>query len=350
MSKNAIVFGVTGQDGSYLSEYLLSQGYEVVGVKRRSSTNTMERLQGVLQNKNFHLLVGDITDYASVSGVFSTSKAVFENEPQEVYNLAAQSHVGESFKQPLATFDIDTIGVLNILEVIRRDYIDTKFYQASTSEMFGDKFKLCSVGCQKQNCDILQTEMTQDETVQFGPRSPYAVAKVAAHQMVKLYRDSYGIFSCCGILFNHESPRRGEDFVTRKISLYVAKLKHSLDKGKNMGKLKLGNLEAKRDWGHAKDYVKAMHKMLQHSRPDDFVVATGESHSVREFCEAAFSYIGEDYNKWVEIDEQFIRPAEVPHLQGVSDKIKNTIGWKPEILFEDLVKEMVKADIEALNE
>lgn len=350
MSKNAIIFGVTGQDGSYLSEYLLSEGYKVIGVKRRSSTNTEERLCSVSNNENFHILTGDITDYASVSGIFSASKSIFGSSPREVYNLAAQSHVAESFKQPLSTFDIDACGVVNILEVIRREYIDTKFYQASTSEMFGDNFKLQSKSTHTLNSGIIQTEMIQDESVAFSPRSPYAVAKVAAHNMVKLYRDAYGIFGCCGILFNHESPRRGEDFVTRKISLYVARLYKALKDEKKIEKLKLGNLEAKRDWGHAKDYVKAMNMMMCHNKPDDYIVATGESHSVREFCNAAFSAIGQNYKDWVEVDENFIRPAEVPHLQGIRNKITEILGWEPETLFKDLVKEMVEKDIEALIE
>jgi GDPmannose 4,6-dehydratase len=343
---NAIIFGITGQDGSYLSEYLLDIGYTVVGVNRRCSVSNTERLESILNNENFHLLEGDITDYASVSGVFSKADYIFNSrsnkykqENFEVYNLAAQSHVGTSFIEPLVTWDIDAKSVLNILEVIKQDYLDrVSFYQASTSEMFGENHREDSDG-----------NKIQDEHTPFNPRSPYAIAKVAAHEAVRLYRESYGLSGHCGILFNHESPRRGENFVTRKITKYVAKLYWAKKNGLPIEKLQLGNLSAKRDWGHAKDYVRAMHSIISDNRFFDYIVATGVSHSVEEFCTAAFSLIGCDYKEYVEIDQAYIRPSEVPHLQGNSCKIKNYLKWAPEISFEALVEEMVKSDIESYN-
>jgi len=351
-NKSAIIIGVTGQDGSYLSELLLSEGYGVMGVKRRSSTDNSVRLTGVMNDPNFHLVEGDITDYASLSGVFFQATQVFGGAPHEVYNLAAQSHVGSSFNQPLATWDSTANGVINLLEVMRQDqYIgSTRLYQASTSEMFGDNFQERLL-----NRDIVigggpcpqEYEKVQHELTSFNPRSPYAVAKVAAHNAVNLYRDAYGLFGSCGILFNHESPRRGEEFVTRKISLYVARL-HAARRGFDgveMSKLQLGNLDAKRDWGHARDYVRAMWMMLQQDTPDDFVVATGESHSVREFCEAAFNCVHLDYKDWVEVNPDFVRPSEVPHLQGVATKANQQLGWEPQVTFGELVEDMVRADI-----
>jgi GDPmannose 4,6-dehydratase len=356
-NKSAIIIGVTGQDGSYLSELLLGKGYSVIGVKRRSSTDTSVRLTSVMNNPNFHLVEGDITDYASMSGVFAGSEHIFYGAPHEVYNLAAQSHVGTSFEQPLATWDSTACGVINILEVIRQGgYIPTtRFYQASTSEMFGDKYRLS------------EDQMIQDETVEFNPRSPYSVAKVAAHNAVNLYRDAYGLFGCCGILFNHESPRRGENFVTRKITKWVAEfhrwylanefntisLRDSVPESIFCGmdsfpKLRLGNLDAKRDWGHAADYVRSMHMMLQHNIPDDYVIATGKSHSVADFCEAAFGYINirpECWRDFVYVDPAFIRPSEVPHLQGVADKAKQILGWEPQVTFRELVEDMMRNDI-----
>lgn len=342
-NKSAVIMGVTGQDGSYLSEFLLAEGYEVVGVKRRSSTDTTIRLAGILDNKKFHLIEGDITDYASVSGVFTQAHSIFGGAPHEFYNLAAQSHVGTSFKQPLATWDSTALGVLNILEVMRQhDYIPTThFYQASTSEMFGDNYEEQKIGTTIQK---VQTENTP-----FNPRSPYAVAKVAAHQAVNLYRDAYGLFGCCGVLFNHESPQRGENFVTRKITMYVAQLHAAQIRGETLPKLRLGNLDAYRDWGHAADYVRSMHMMLNHTVSDDYIIATGESHSVRDLCKCAFDYIGCDYNYWVVVDPEFFRPSEVPHLHGIADKAKIILGWEPQITFKELVQDMVDADIDAIR-
>lgn len=342
-NKSAIIIGVTGQDGSYLSELLLEEGYGVMGVKRRSSTDTSVRLTSVVDNPNFHLVEGDITDYASMSGVFMQAENTFGGAPHEVYNLAAQSHVGSSFNQPLATWDSTANGVINILEVMRQCHYlgSTRFYQASTSEMFGDRYR-SDMG-----------RMVQDESVEFNPRSPYAVAKVAAHNAVNLYRDAYQLFGSCGILFNHESPRRGEEFVTRKISLYVARLYQELRWRRAAGndlpppkKLQLGNLDAKRDWGHARDYVRAMWMMLQQDTPDDFVIATGEAHSVREFCDYAFQCVGLKYNDWVEVNPDFIRPAEVPHLQGIADHARDTLGWEPQVTFRELVEDMVRSDLD----
>jgi len=356
-SKSAIIIGVTGQDGSYLSELLLSQGYSVMGVKRRSSTDTSGRLTEVMHNLNFHLVEGDITDYASMSGVFIQAETAFAGAPHEVYNLAAQSHVASSFNQPLATWDSTAKGVINILEIMRQSHYigSTRFYQASTSEMFGDRWEWNHNTLDNSlDWEIRKTapQMIQHEGVEFNPRSPYAIAKVAAHQAVNLYRDAYGLFGSCGILFNHESPRRGAEFVTRKISLYVARLYHELKMHQSVGnglpppaKLQLGNLDAKRDWGHARDYVRAMWLMLQQDEPDDFVVATGESHSVGEFCEAAFNRAGLDYKDWVEVNSDFIRPSEVPHLQGVATKAKETLGWEPQVTFCELVEDMVRSDI-----
>jgi len=334
-NKSAIVIGVTGQDGSYLSEYLLDEGYDVVGVKRRTSTDNTCNLLSVLDNERFHLVEGDIVDYASVSGIFSHATSEFGGAPHEVYNLAAQSHVGTSFQQPLATWDSTASGVINILEVMRQEnYIDTtRFYQASTSEMFGDNYEEC-------NGEKIQTENTR-----FNPRSPYAVAKVAAHNSVSLYRDAYGLFGCCGILFNHESPRRGEHFVTRKVTKYVGRLYQALKRGESIEKLGLGDLDIRRDWGHAVDYVRAMHMMLQHDEPDDYIVSTGTSYSIHDLCRVAFSAIGQDYKDWVYTDPQFVRPAEVPHLQGVCDKAHNVLGWEPQITFSELIEGMVLNDI-----
>jgi len=318
--KTALITGITGQDGSYLSELLIEKGYRVVGVVRRSSSiENRSRLDHLPPEtrKQIILQYGDMTDASSLVGIIK------KYEPCEVYNLAAQSHVKVSFEQPIYTSEVTGVGALNMLEAIRISDQEVKFYQASSSEQFG------KVEASPQN-----------EQTPFHPRSPYGVSKVFAHWITVNYRESYGMHNSCGILFNHESPRRGENFVTRKISLGVAKIKEEID-----NKLFLGNLDAKRDWGFAGDYVEAMWLMLQQKQPDDYVIATGESHSVREFCEAAFSHLGMDWEKHVESDQAYTRPAEVDMLCGDASKARQKLGWKPKVNFKELVKMMVDADL-----
>ena len=367
--KTAVVFGVTGQDGSYLTDLLLSKEYRVIGVARRSSVDTTERLDQNIKNKDFVLVEGDITDGFCVSDIIN------KYDPDEVYNLAAQSHVGTSFKQPTLTWDVTAGGCLNILEAIRVSprVDDIKFYQASSSEMFGKSFTLqsedCSVGDSLITQETTTTHKYQDEDTAFMPQSPYAIAKLAAHHLVRNYRDSYGIHASSGILFNHESERRGENFVTRKITKWIGKFvnwlnnnnlaAHQLTKTtetcekiyasghqESFSKLRLGNLYARRDWGHAKDYVRAMWLMLQQEEPDDYVVATGETHSVEEFLEYAFkhAHLGH-WSEYVYIDPEFFRPAEVDYLLGDPSKARTKLGWEPEIKFEELAELMTEADI-----
>ena len=329
----AIIFGITGQDGSYLAELLLEKGYEVVGITRRVSVPTLIRITHILPK--IKIIEGDITD------AFSVSNVIKEEEPDEIYNLAAQSHVGTSFKQPSLTWDVTAGGVLNILEAIRysgrKD--DIKFYQASSSEMFGKNYNLRE--------GFAEMIKYQDEKTPFMPQSPYAIAKLAAHHLVRNYRDSYGIFACSGILFNHESERRGEKFVTRKITKWIGEFVAS-GMDTEFSALRLGNLDAKRDWGHAEDYVRGMWEMVQHETPNDYVVATGETHSVREFLDIAFRHIGiDDWDDFVVIDPEFYRPAEVDYLLGIPAKAKRVLGWEPEISFQQLVERMVDSDVEA---
>ena len=330
MNKVAIVTGVTGQDGSYLSELLLDKGYTVVGLRRRSSSEKgLERINHVLNNDNFKLVEADITDPANVCWLLQTYL------PDEVYNLAAQSHVGTSFQQPSYTTQVNLQGPLNFLEAIRLLSPSTKFYQASTSEMFGKNFEL--MGDTKY----------QKETTPFVPQSPYAVAKLAAHEMVRIYRDSYGLFACCGILFNHESERRGENFVTRKITKWIGEFVAS-GQDEDFPALRLGNLDAHRDWGHAQDYVEAMYMMLQQDEPEDYVIATSETHSVREFLMEAFNEIGiPDFEPYVVIDPEFYRPCEVDWLLGHTGKARDQLGWRPKVSFQELVQRMVRSDIDA---
>jgi GDPmannose 4,6-dehydratase len=328
----AIIFGITGQDGSYLAELLIEKGYEVVGITRRVSVPTLNRINHILPK--IKIVEGDITD------AFSVSNVIKEEEPDEIYNLAAQSHVGTSFKQPSLTWDVTAGGVLNILEAIRysgrKDAI--KFYQASSSEMFGKNYNL-----REGFAEIIKF---QDEKTPFAPQSPYAIAKLAAHHLVRNYRDSYGIFACSGILFNHESERRGEKFVTRKITKWIGEFVAS-GMDKEFPKLRLGNLDAKRDWGHAEDYVRGMWQMVQHKTPDDYVVATGETYSVREFLDIAFKHVGIDgWENLVVIDPEFYRPAEVDYLLGIPTKAKRVLKWEPHISFEKLVERMVDSDVE----
>ena len=325
-NKIAMVTGVTGQDGSYLAELLLSKGYQVIGLFRRTSSYHFERLNHIIHNPNFQLEEFDLTDPATVSSTISRF------QPHEFYNLAAQSHVATSFKQPSTTMEINCVGVINILEAIKNHSSATKFYQASTSEMFGRNFSIDQDGNKYQNED---TELL--------PQSPYGVSKLAAHRMVQLYREGYGLFACSGILFNHESPRRGENFVTRKITKYLGKVIGGICSTETP--LSLGNLSIHRDWGHAKDYVKAMWMMLQHDIADDYVVSTGETRTVLDFLKASFELVGLDYKKYVQIDPNLYRPAEVDYLKGQANKAKTTLGWEPEISFEELVKDMVNSDI-----
>ena len=315
----ALITGITGQDGSYLAELLLSKGYRVVGVARRSSTVTYERINHLLDD--ITVVQGDLHDQGSLLGLIE------EYEPTEIYNLAAQSFVPTSWNQPALTGDITAIGVTRILEAIRFVNPKIRFYQASCSEMFGKVL-----------------EVPQNEDTPFYPRSPYGVAKVYGHWITVNYRESFNMFATSGILFNHESPRRGLEFVTRKISDGVAKIKHGLVK-----ELRLGNLEAQRDWGFAGDYVEAMWRMLQQDEPDSYVIGMGETHSVREFCEIAFGHVGLDYKEFVVQDERFYRPAEVDLLISNPSKARNVLGWEPAVTFKELVTMMVNADMERLG-
>jgi GDPmannose 4,6-dehydratase len=328
MNKIALISGVTGQDGSYLAELLLKYNYKVIGLQRRTSINSLERINHLIDNPQFKLEEFDLTDPSSCDSIINSY------QPDEFYNLAAQSHVGTSFKQPSTTFQIDTIGVINVLESIRRSSPTTKFYQASTSEMFGRNFSIDKDGSKYQ-----------DEQTELLPQSPYGVAKLASHRLVQIYREAYGIFATSGILFNHESPRRGDQFVTRKITKYLGQLVNHNTKEN----LKLGNLNAHRDWGHAKDYVNAMFLMLQNDYPQDYVICTGKTHSVLDFLKAAFEYVNLDYTQHVEIDHDLYRPAEVDYLCGRNDRAARELKWFPQIDFEDLVKDMVSSDIEAFT-
>ena len=342
--KKALITGITGQDGSYLAEFLLGKGYEVHGIIRRASTFNTKRIDHIYQdpheeNVKLHLHYGDLTDASNLS------RLVEKINPDEIYNLAAQSHVAVSFDMPEYTTDVDAMGTLRLLDAIKESEINTKFYQASTSELYGEV-----------------QEMPQTEATPFNPQSPYAVAKLYAYWIVKNYREAYDMHAVNGILFNHESPRRGKRFVTRKITRAAARIA----KG-NQDKLYLGNLNAKRDWGYAKDYVRMMWMMLQEEEPDDYVVATGETHTVREFAEYAFKHTGVEL-EWkgegvdekgidketgkvlVEVDPQYFRPAEVDILLGDPSKAKEKLGWEPKVKFEKLVKIMVKSDLERIEE
>ena len=339
--KRAVIFGVTGQDGSYLSELLLSKDYEVTGVARRSSGSNTTRIDHLLDNEKFVLVQGDVTDVTSIHRV------LHEYLPHEIYNLAAQSHVWTSFQQPTLTWNVTAQGCLNILETILTLPNDPKFYQASSSEMFG---KNCSVEQIPMRSDLPKRKSAkfQDEDTPFAPQSPYAIAKLAAHNTTALYRKAYDIFACSGILFNHESERRGESFLTRKVSNYIADLHHARQAGMFIPKLKLGNLSSYRDWGHAEDYVEAMWLMLQHDKPDDYVISTGKTYSVEEFVIEAFKCINiYRYKEYVETDKNLYRPSEVPYLCGDSSKAQRVLSWQPTISFQELVKRMVDYDIQS---
>ncbi len=315
--KRALITGITGQDGPYLAKFLVDKGYKVFGAYRRTSTRNFWRLHYLDVKKDIELIPIDLLDQTSIM------MAIKKAEPDEIYILAAQSYVGVSFEEAIATGEISGLGVTRVLDSIRILNPKIKFYQASTSELFGD------------------SPPPQNENTPFCPNSPYAAAKLYAHWVTKSYRTGYGLFACAGILFNHESPIRGIDFVTKRISDGVARIKMGY-----IGKIYLGNLDAKRDWGFAGDYVEAMWLMLQQKKPDEYVIATGESHSVREFCEEAFSYIGLDWEKYVEVDKKFIRPNDVPCLLGDPSKAKRELGWQPKVSFKELVKMMVEADLE----
>ena len=358
-----MIFGITGQDGSYLAELLLENNYKVVGITRRVSVDTLERIKHLKKNPRLIVEEGDITD------CFCISNLIKKHSPEEIYNLSAQSHVGTSFTQPSLTWDVTAGGCLNILEAMRYSGIfeTTKFYQASSSEMFG------------KNYSVLESDMGkkkfQNENTPFMPQSPYAIAKLAAHHLVRNYREAYGLFGCCGILFNHESERRGENFVTRKITKYIAALMGRLqeqlatiedvyeyndetlawppkavDAKRTISmypKLRLGNLDARRDWGHAEDYVRAMWLMIQKNVPDDYVIATGKTYSVRDFLDEAFLYVGiDDWSDYVMVDPKFYRPAEVDYLLGDASKATVNLTWKPTVDFKSLVRRMVQNDVE----
>ena len=325
----AIIFGVTGQDGSHLADLLLSKDYDVVGVARRSSVDTTLRIKHLLEKSNFSLVHGDITDASSVINILRN-----DSDVNEVYNLAAQSHVGTSFKQPALTWDITGKGCLNILQSIVDLGMDCRFYQASSSEMFGDSYDVDEEGNKYQN-----------EETKFLPQSPYAIAKCAAHYLVRLFREAYGLHASAGILFNHEGERRGENFVTRKITKWIGDWsKTGYDK--NFPKLRLGNLDAFRDWGYAGDYVEAMHLMLQEDVADDYVICTGKTYTIREFLDEAFGYINiEDWSEHVVVDPEFYRPAEVDYLRGDCSKANNKLGWTAKNDLKGLVTIMMEHDL-----
>ncbi len=324
--KKALITGITGQDGSYITELLLKKGYGVWGIIRRSSSFHTGRIDHLYKDPHekprLKLVYGDMTDGGNLSALIN------EIKPDEVYNLAAQSHVRVSFDMPIYTVNTDALGTLRLLEAVRSSGRPVKFYQASSSEMYGKV-----------------VEVPQTEKTQFYPRSPYACAKAYSFWQTLNYREAYGLFACNGILFNHESPRRGETFVTRKITRAATRIKRGLQ-----NKLYLGNLDAKRDWGYAGDYVEAMWLMLQQDEPGDYVVATGESHSVREFVEEVFSYLDLDWQKYVEIDQRYFRPSEVEFLQGDAGKAKRVLGWEPKVTFKELAKMMTDADMKIAME
>jgi GDPmannose 4,6-dehydratase len=315
----ALITGITGQDGSYMAELLLERGYEVHGLVRRSSVEKFDRICHLVDR--LRLVEGDLTDQSSLDNL------VREIQPDEVYNFAAQSFVPTSWNQPVLTADVTGLGVLRVLEALHKHAPNAKFLQASSSEMFGKV-----------------QETPQSEMTRFYPRSPYGAAKVFGHQITVNYRESYGMFACAAISFNHESPRRGLEFVTRKVTHQVARIKCGL-----ANKLRMGNLDAKRDWGFAGDYVRAMWTMLQHPAPEDFVIATGKTHSVKDVVETAFAAVDLDWREYVEIDPRFLRPAEVDHLLGNAAKAREKLGWEPQVGFHELIRMMVKADLQLVQ-
>lgn len=345
----SIIFGITGQDGSHLADLLLEKNYEVIGVARRASTDNTQRIKHILSHPKFQLVEGDITDASSIMNVLSGYDHV-----DEVYNLAAQSHVATSFKQPGLTWDITGKGCINILQsIVDLRKFDTRFYQASSSEMFGSSYDIRHDG-----------EKYQDENTKFMPNSPYAISKCAAHYAVRLFRDAYSLHASAGILFNHEGPRRGDNFVTQKIVKWISsfvkwmnsndQISNKIDftteeiivNGNRFPKLRLGNLEAFRDWGYAGDYVEAMWLMLQQETPDDYVICTGETHTIAEFLDIAFNYAGlTEWGNYIYIDPEFYRPSEVDYLRGDCSKAQNKLGWRPQYNLEGLVKLMLDAQL-----
>lgn len=315
----SLITGITGQDGSYLAEFLLDKGYEVYGLVRRSSLEKYDRVAHIADS--VHFVEGDLTDQSSLD------QAVQQLKPEEIYNLAAQSFVPVSWNQPVLTADVTGLGALRVMEAIRKHSPQSKFLQASSSEMFGKV-----------------RESPQTERTSFHPRSPYGVAKVFGHHITVNYRESYGIFACSSICFNHESPRRGSEFVTRKVTQAAARIKLGL-----ADKLKMGNIEAQRDWGFAGDYIRAMWLMLQQPQADDYVIATGQTHSVKELLEVAFACLGLDWKRYVEIDPRLVRPAEVDYLCGDASKAHRVLGWKPQVHFKELIEMMVESDLNALQ-
>ncbi len=324
--KKALITGITGQDGSYLAELLLSKGYQVHGLIRRASTFNTHRIDHIYRDPHNHNGINLFLHYGDVAASGNLIELIYNVQPDEIYHLAAQSHVRVSFDLPEYTGDVTALGTMRILEAVRKSGIKARFYQASSSEMFGS------------------SSPPQNETTPFEPQSPYAAAKLYAYWVTRNYRQGYGIFACNGILFNHESPRRGETFVTRKISRAVAAIKAGKQKT-----LYLGNLDAKRDWGYAPDYVAAMWKMLQQDQPDDFVIGTGEAHSVREFLDEAFGYLNLDWHEYVKIDPRYYRPTEVDYLLADPGKALTGLAWQPRIFFKDLVRIMVDADLELIG-
>jgi len=323
MSKVALITGITGQDGSYMAELLLEKEYKVYGMRRRSATSNMSNLEKV--KDKVELLYGDLTDGSSISGVIQNVK------PDELYHFACQSQVRHSFDIPCYTLETAIVGTAHILEAVKSNNLKTKIYNAASSEMFGDQ---------------IDEDGYQRETTLMNPQSPYAIGKKAAFDLCRLYRQSYGMFVSSGILYNHESPRRGLDFVTRKVTNYVAQLYYAFKKNQTAPVLKLGNLDAKRDWGHSRDFVEACWMMLQHGNPGDFVIATGESHSIRDLLDIAFKVIGiSDWHPYVAFDASLLRPSEVPVLKGDASKASRTFMWKPQITFEELIIDMVKHDM-----
>ncbi|MBK5226768.1 MAG: GDP-mannose 4,6-dehydratase [Thermoleophilia bacterium] len=320
MTKNALITGITGQDGSYLAEFLLEKGYNVFGMVRRSSTENFERINHIRDKVT--LIQADLLDQMSLIA------AISESQPDEIYNLAAQSFVPTSWTKPVLTAEFTALGVTRMLEAMRHTKSDARFYQASSSEMFGKV-----------------AEVPQTENTPFHPRSPYGVAKVYGHFITVNYRESYNLYACSGILFNHESPRRGYEFVTRKVTDGVARIKLGL-----IDELRLGNLDAKRDWGYAGDYVRMMWMMLQRDEPDDYVICSGETHSVEELVQIAFNYAGLDWKKYIKIDQRFVRPAEVDLLIGDAAKAREKLGWEARVTFEEMIRMMVDNDLKMVQE